>query len=269
MGKIITIANQKGGCAKTTTTLNLAYSLSKLGKKVLSVDFDSQANLTTCYGISNPNDIEITIADLMNMEIEDEVLPNPSKYVMHRIYDHTVDFIPSSIALSVVDMKLQQSAIFAEKTLSSILEPLKEQYDYILIDTCPSLGNLTINALTAADEVIITVNPQLLAMMGLQDLLRTIHKIKKKINSKLNISGILLTMCDNRTNLCKTIISQVKEACQDNIHIFESQIPVTTKVGEAIYYGMSIEEYASNSTAGIAYMEFAKELVEMYEEDKV
>lgn len=264
MGKIITIANQKGGCAKTTTTLNLAYSLSKLGKKVLAVDFDSQANLTTCYGVDNPNEIEFTIADLMDMEIEDRTLPEPEKYIMHH---DAVDFIPSSIALSVIDMKLQQAAIFAEKTLSTILEPLKEQYDYILIDTCPSLGNLTINALTAADEVLITVNPQLLAMMGLQDLLRTISKIRKKINSKLNISGILLTMCDNRTNLCKTIISQAKDAYQGNIHIFDTLIPMTTKVGEAIYYGMSIEEYASTSTAGIAYMEFAKELEAMYKEE--
>lgn len=261
MGKIITIANQKGGCAKTTTTLNLAYSLSQLGAKVLAVDFDGQANLTTCYGVDNPRELEYTIADLMDREIEDIEQPSPEQYILHH---GAVDFIPSSIALSTIDMKLQQAAIFSEKTLSSVLEPLRDSYDYILIDTCPSLGNLTINALTAADEVIITVNPQLLAMMGLQDLLSTIKKIKKKINPALNISGILLTMCDLRTNLCKTIITQVEEACQDNIHIFNALIPITTKVGEAIYYGLSIEEYASNSTAGVAYMNFAKELADMY-----
>lgn len=160
-----------------------------------------------------------------------------------------------------MDAKLQQSTIFAEKTLSDILDRIKDDYDYILIDTCPSLGILTINALTAADEVIITVNPQLLAMMGLQDLLKTIKKIKKKINPNLDISGILLTMCDERTNLYKQIVSDVREACSGFVPIFDTKIPTTTKIGEAIYYGLSIEEYASSSTAGKAYMEFAKELL--------
>lgn len=258
MAKVITIANQKGGCAKTTTTLNLAYALTKLGKKVLAIDFDSQANLTVCYGINNPNEIKHSIADLMIREIEDEDFPEKKDYILNH---NGVDFIPSSISLSTVDAKLQQSTIFAEKTLSDILDRIEDDYDYILIDTCPSLGILTINALTAADEVIITVNPQLLAMMGLQDLLKTIKKIKKKINPNLDISGILLTMCDERTNLYKQIVSDVREACSGFVPIFDTKIPTTTKIGEAIYYGLSIEEYASSSTAGKAYMEFAKELL--------
>lgn len=262
MARIITIANQKGGCAKTTTAANLAFSLSRLGNKVLVVDFDSQANLTTCYGVDNPKELEVTIADLMNLSIEDKELPAPDSYILEH---NGVDFIPSSIALSAVDMKLQQTAIFAEKTLSDILDTIKDNYDYIIIDTCPSLGNLTINALTAANEVIITVNPQLLAMMGLQDLLGTIKKIKKRINPELTVSGILLTMCDKRTNLYKAIVSEVKEACGDNINVFDSQIPFTTKVGESIYYGLSIAEYKPNSTAGQAYMDLAKEIIEQGE----
>lgn len=260
MAKIITISNQKGGCGKTTTTLNLAYALSRMGKKVLAVDFDSQANLTLCYGVMNPKEIEYSIADLLVCEIEDEDFPDKSEYILNH---NGVDFIPSSISLSAVEAKMQQSTIFAEKTLSEILDRLRDDYDYILIDTCPSLGILTINALTAADEVIITVNPQLLAMMGLQDLLKTVKKIKKRINPKLTIRGILLTMCDARTNLYKAVVNDVQEACEGvNIPIFDAKIPTTTKIGEAIYNGLSIEEYAAKSTAGIAYMNFAKELLE-------
>ena len=168
MGKIYMIGSQKGGVGKTTTTLNLAYSLQKLGKKVLAVDFDSQANLTTCFGIENTGEMENTIGHLMMAVIDDTTLPTPKRYIREK---DGVDFISSSIYLSVVDAKLRLE-MGAEKMLSGILEPLRERYDYILIDTCPSLGTLTINALAAADEVIITVNPQLLAMMGYRTFLR-------------------------------------------------------------------------------------------------
>jgi chromosome partitioning protein len=257
MAKIITIANQKGGVGKTTTTLNLAYSLHKMGKRVLTVDFDSQANLTTCYGVDNPNDIEVNIAHLMMNMMDEEPLPEPENYI--RTHDG-VDFIPSSIYLSVVDAKLRME-MGAEQMLAGILDGLRDRYDYIIIDTCPSLGSLTINALAAADEVVITVNPQLLAMMGLQDFLRTVTKIKHRINPKLEVAGILLTMCDSRTNLYKVLSSQVAEAYQEKIKIFNTQIPTTIKVGEAIYYGMSVEQYNPKATAGVAYTEFAKEIL--------
>lgn len=254
---IIAIANQKGGVAKTTTTLNLAHSLHTLGKKVLTVDFDSQANLTTCYGIERANDISVNIAHLMMNMMEDEPLPAPEDYILSH---EGVDFIPSNILLSVVEAKLRME-MGSEQMLSGILNPLRERYDYIIIDTCPSLGSLTINALAAADEVIITVNPQLLAMMGLQDFLKTVAKIKHRINPKLDVAGILLTMCDARTNLCKELSNQVMEAYRGKIKIFDTQIPNTVKVGEAIYYGMSIGQYSPKATAGVAYMNFAKELL--------
>ena len=185
MGKIMVIGSQKGGVGKTTTTLNLAYSLKEMGKKVLTVDFDSQANLTTCYGV------EYTIGHLMMAQIEEELPESFEDYIQSR---EGVDYIPSSIYLSVVDAKLR-TEMGAERMLAEVMEPLRSRYDYILIDTCPSLGMLTINALVAADEVIITVNPQLLAMMGLQDFLRTVAKIKKRINPKLEVAGILLQNC--------------------------------------------------------------------------
>ena len=166
MSKVIVIGSQKGGVGKTTTTLNLAYSLCSMGKKVLAIDLDSQANLR-------------------------------------------VDFIPSSIYLSAVEAKLR-TEMGAERMLAEVLVPIRDRYDYVLVDTVPSLGMLTVNALAAADEVVITVNPQLLAMMGLQDFLRTVGKIKKRINPKLTIAGILLTMCDGRTTLCKVLIDRLR-----------------------------------------------------------
>ena len=186
MGKIIILGSEKGGVAKTTSTFNLAYALAKEGKKVLAVDFDSQANLSTCFGIEDTAAVPVTIGHLMMHRIEDEELPDASEYIQSR---NGVDFIPSSIMLSVVEAKLRLE-MGAERMLSGILEPLKERYDYILVDTCPSLGSLTINALSAADGVIITVNPQLLAMMGLQDFLKTVKKIRGRINPGLRVEGL-------------------------------------------------------------------------------
>lgn len=257
MGKIYMIGSQKGGVGKTTTTLNLAYSLQKMGKKVLAVDFDSQANLTTCFGIENTSELEHTIGHLMMTMIDDTKLPALKRYIREK---DGVDFIPSSIYLSVVDAKLRLE-MGAEKMLSGLLEPLREKYDYILIDTCPSLGTLTINALAAADEVIITVNPQLLAMMGMQDFIKTVMKIRKRINPNRGIAGILLTMCESRTKLCKMLTEAVTENFQEQIRIFQTRIPNTVKVGESIYYSMPIEQYSPKASAGIAYRSFAKELI--------
>lgn len=256
-GKIIMIGSMKGGVSKTVTTHNLAYSLKKLGKKVLAVDFDSQANLTTCFGVEDVTAVPITIGHLMLNQIEDEDMPEPSEYIISR---NGVDYIPSSMVLSAVDSKLRLE-MGAEKMLSNILEPLRDSYDYILIDTSPSLGALTINALAAADEVIITVNPQLLAMMGLQDFLKTVKKIKSRVNERLSVSGILLTMCDTRTNLCKTITEQVNETFEGQIRIYESMIPNTVKVGEAVYYSEPLLEYAPDCKACEAYVKFAEEVV--------
>ena len=149
----------------------------------------------------------------------------------------------------------------SERMLAAVLEPLKNDYDYILIDTCPSLGALNINAMAAADEVIITVNPQLLAMMGLQDFLKTVKKIKSRLNGKLEIAGILLTMCDARTILCKTITEQVAETFQGQIRIFGSKITNTVKVGESVYYSEPLLEYAPESKVCRAYEQLAEEVI--------
>ena len=240
MGRIILVGATKGGVGKSVSTYNLAYSLASMGKKVLAVDFDSQANLTTCFGVEDTAALPVTIGHLMMAQIEDEELPDQSEYIMSR---KGVDFIPSSIVLSAVDAKLRLE-MGAERMLANILDPLRESYDYLVIDTCPALGALTINARAAADGVVITVNPQLLAMMGLQEFLKTIKKIKNRINPKLEVEGILLTMCEARTNLCKVISEQVTETFEGQIRIFESKIPNTVKVGESVYYSEPLLEYA-------------------------
>ena len=257
MGKIFMTACMKGGCAKTVTTFNLAYSLQRLGKKVLAVDFDSQANLTTCFGIENTSELSMTIGHLMMMQLEDEDLPDKTEFVRNR---NGVDYIPASMVLSAADAKLRLE-MGTERMLAGILEPLKDDYDVILIDTAPSLGALNINALAAADEVIITVNPQLLAMMGLQDFLKTVRKIQKRVNGRLRVCGILFTMCDARTNLCKVITEQVRETFQGRIRIFDSKIPNTVKVGESVYYSEPLLEYAPDCRACTAYENLAKELM--------
>lgn len=254
MGKIYMIGAMKGGVGKSVSVFNLAYSLQKRGKRVLTVDFDPQANLTTCFGAE---DVDVAIGDLMMAVIEDEELPEREEYIWER---NGVDFIPSNIQLSAVEAKLRLE-MGTEKMLATILEPLKGDYDYILVDTSPSLGALNINAMAAADEVIVTVNPQLLAMMGLQDFLKSVKKIKSRLNEKLNVAGILLTMCDARTILCKTITEQVQETFQGQIQIFKSKIPNTVKVGESVYYSEPLVEYAPDCNACRAYDRLAGEVI--------
>jgi chromosome partitioning protein len=257
MGKIILVGATKGGVGKSVSSYNLAYSLASMGKKVLAVDFDSQANLTTCFGVEDPAAVPVTIGHLMMAQIDDEEMPDASEYIMSR---NGVDFIPSSMVLSAVDAKLRLE-MGAERMLANILEPLKDSYDYLILDTCPALGALTINALAAADGVVITVNPQLLAMVGLQEFLKTIKKIKSRINPKLEVEGILLTMCEARTNLCKVISEQVTETFGGKIRVFESKIPNTVKVGESVYYSEPLIEYAPQTKACKAYLDFGKELI--------
>ena len=255
MATIISCCAQKGGCAKTVTVHNLSYALSQMGKHVLAVDFDVQANLTTCFGIEQPEQLT-TIANLLDTQIHDEDIATPSEFIQHC---SGVDLIASSPYLSAVSesMALEMGS---ERFLSNILEPMRDLYDYIIVDTGPKLDNLCINALIAADRLVIPVNPQYLSTAGLNSLHGTIRKIKHRFNPSLEVAGILLTMCDNRTNLCKVITQQIREEYQSMYPVFTASIPSTVKVGEAVYYSRSILEYAPNSSAAIAYHNFAAEL---------
>ena len=254
MAEVITIANRKGGVGKTTTTLNLAYSLKELGKKVFVIDLDPQANLTRCFDVGNTENIK-NIGHLLMTEMEEE------SYLVEdytKSYDE-IDIIPSSIYLSAVETQMRVET-GSERILFEIVNQIKEYYDYVLIDTSPSLNILTINALCASDSVLITADTQLFAIVGISELLKTIQKIKKRVNASLMIKGILLTMCDNRTNLSKLLTQQVEEMYQGKIAVFQTKIPKTVKVGEAIYSGQSIKKYAKGSSVDIAYDNLAKEI---------
>ena len=248
---------QKGGVGKTTTCFNLAHAFTKMGKRVLAIDFDSQANLNTCFGKKDSGNGDYYIEDLMLAVMEDDELPPRDEFINHC---DGVDYIASTIGLSVVDAKLRME-MGSENMLKDIIDQLKADYDTVLIDTCPSLGALTINALAASDKVIVPADPELLTMMGLKDFMKTVTKVKKRINPELEIAGILLTKCDTRTNLCKVITDEVEDAYKGKLTVFKTRIPKTVKVGEAIYYGMSVEDYDPKSPAGIAYSEFARELI--------
>ena len=257
MCKVIVIGNQKGGVGKTTTTSNLGIGLAKKGKKVLLIDADAQGSLTASLGFQEPDKLDVSLATIMANIINEEDMEPDYGILKH---DEGVDLMPGNIELSGLEVSLV-NVMSRELVLRTYIEQQKERYDYILIDTCPSLGMLTINALAAADEVIITVNPQLLAMMGLQDFLRTVGKIKKRINPRLEIAGILLTMCESRTTLCKVLTEEVTGSFQGKIKVFQTRIPATVKVGESIYYNMPIAQYSKKASAGIAYRKFAKEII--------
>ncbi|MCL1859243.1 MAG: ParA family protein [Oscillospiraceae bacterium] len=254
--KIVAIANQKGGTGKTTTACNLGYSLADMGKKVLLIDFDPQSNLSMCFGIERPDELALPMNNILSLVLDGEIMPDKTEYIIH---GEKLDIIPCNINLSVTEINLRDE-MGGEHTLSELLEPLRSDYDYIIIDTNPYLGLLTINALAACDEVIIPVSPQLWSATGLTDLLQTIFKVKRKINPRITVAGILLTICDERTRLYREAKNLLDEHYGGKIKIFDTHIPNTVKVGEANYSSRSIIDYDANSKAAHAYTEFAREV---------
>ena len=246
-GKIIVVANQKGGVAKTSTVRNLSYALAEMGKKVLVVDFDPQYNLTTSFGVL-PTQAPYNTGTLITNLLLDESLPDTNEFIQKI---GSVDLIPSSRSLTVAEANLLMTPD-SNDYLAALLNPLRLSYDYIIVDTNPSLGSLTINALTAADEVIIPIDPELFALTGLQALVDTIKKIKRKLNPGIEIGGILFTKCNKRTNLYRRTYGQVTKAFQ-SLPIFNCQIPYTVKVGDANSYGMSVMELEQANPASLAY----------------
>jgi chromosome partitioning protein len=257
MCKVIAVANQKGGVGKTTTTYNLGCALAKKGKKVLGIDFDPQGSLTIFMGYENNDNISITIASLMGDTIGEKELPNKETYI---ISTGSMDLIPGNIELSAIETSLV-NAMSRETILKSIISELRPFYDYILIDCLPSLGMLTINALVASDSVIIPVNPEYASAKGLELLLMSILRVKKRINPTIEIDGILMTMYVKNTNLSKIITEMITEAYEGRINIYKTHIPNSVKLGYSVLNGKSIFEFDESNQVAIAYEEFAKEVL--------
>ncbi len=262
--KIIALANQKGGVGKSTTTINLGVGIAKRGKKVLLIDADSQGNLTTMLGIRQPDELSATLATNLEKIILDKPLNKTEGIVK---CSEGVDLLPSNIELSATEVNLVNT-ISRETILKTYLQDVKKSYDYVLIDCMPSLGMITLNALTAADSVIIPVQAHYLSAKGLEHLLKTIRKVQRQLNPKLSVEGILLTMTQSRTNFSKEIAGLLKETYGRNIYIFQSEIPYSIKGAEMSAYGKSIFSFEPNGKIAKAYESLAKEVMEIEKQRK-
>ena len=249
MGKIISVANQKGGVGKTTTTVNLSTILAKKGKKVLLIDTDPQGNATSGLGVSK--DVELSVYDILIGDTEfDETLQETAI--------KNLKVCPSNISLAGAEVQLV-SMMSREQRLKTKLDKIKDQYDYILIDCPPSLGLVTLNAFTASDSVLIPVQCEYFALEGLGQLLNTVNLVKKHLNKNLEIEGALLTMYDARTNLSNQVVKEVKKYFEDKV--YKTVSPRNVRLCEAPCYGMPITVYDPRSKGAKAYEKFAKELL--------
>lgn len=254
--KIIAVANQKGGVCKTTTTMNLGIALAKKEKRILLVDADPQGSLTISLGVRNPYDLQDTLTSTMQTVMANKPPPLP-----HGILHHAegVDLLPSNIELSGMELRLFVTQN-RERVLQKCLDEIRHSYDYILIDCPPSLGIMTINALVAADSIIIPTEPKFLAVKGLDLLLRSVANVRRQINPSLQIEGILLTMVDNRTKNAKAITDTLNTTLGERIRIFDTQIPRSVRAAEAAQEGKSIFAHEKSSKVAKVYEALTEEV---------
>lgn len=246
---VLAVSNQKGGTGKTTTCENLGIGLAQEGKKVLLVDTDPQASLTVALGYPRPDELPFTLSDAMEKIMMEQPFA-PGEGLLH--HPEGVDLMPANIMLSGLEVSLV-NAMNREKILKQYLDTVRREYDFILLDCMPSLGMLTVNALAAADQVLIPVQSQYLSAKGLEQLLQTISKVRRQINPKLKIEGILLTMVDSRTNYAKEISALIREAYGNNIKVFSTDIPRSVRAAEISAEGKSIFQHDPKGKVAEAY----------------
>ncbi len=256
MGKIISVANQKGGVGKTTTTINLSTFLAKKGRKVLLIDADPQGNATS--GLGAEKEVEYSTYDVLVGEI-------PIEEVIEKTIIKNLLICPSNINLAGAEVELV-SMMSREQRLKEKVDEVKDKFDYILIDCPPSLGLITLNAFTASDSVLIPVQCEYYALEGLGQLLNTVNLVKKHLNKSLQIEGALLTMYDIRTNLSNQVVKEVKKYFGDKV--YKTVIPRNVRLSEAPSYGMPITEYDPRSKGAKSYEKFTKEFLKKNEEEK-
>lgn len=254
---VMAVVNQKGGTGKTTTCENLGVGLAMEGKKVLLVDTDPQASLTICLGHPVPDQLSPTLSDMMGKILLEQPIA-PGEGILH--HPEGVDLMPANIELSGLEVSLV-NAMSRETILRQYLDTVKQNYDFILLDCMPSLGMLTVNALAAADNVLIPVQAAYLPAKGLEQLLQTINKVRRQINPKLKIEGILLTMVDSRTNYSKEISSLIRENYGGKLKVYKTDIPRSVRAEEISAEGTSIFKHDPKGKVADAYRVLTKEVL--------
>ena len=257
-GTVTAVVNQKGGTGKTTTCENLGIGLAMEGKKVLLVDTDPQASLTISLGYPVPDHISPTLSDLMKKIVSDQPIESGEGILHH---PESVDLVPANIELAGMEVSLV-NVMSRESVLKQYLDSVKKEYDFLLLDCMPSLGMLTINALAAADNVIISVQAQYLPAKGLEQLLQTVNKVKRQINPKLRIEGILLTMVDSRTNYAKDISALTRENYGGKLKVYQTDIPRSVRAEEISTEGKSIFRHDPKGKVAEAYRVLTKEVLQ-------
>lgn len=263
MSEVIAVANQKGGVGKTMTSVSMAAGLVQKQKKVLLVDFDPQGHSTKSFGFVDPREYPLSMTDVLKSVINDYSI-NVDELILHS--DEDVDIVPSNISLAGISNGME-SVMCRETVLKRFVDTVKDRYDYVIIDTNPTLGTMQINALTAADSIIIPVQAEPYAIDGMGDLLKSIQMTKRNLNPNLNIKGILITMTDGRTNLSKKISEDVRTYFGSHIYIFKQSIPRCIKAAESTGVGESIYKYDPNGAATMAYNGFVKEVLDNAEKE--
>ena len=257
MGKVIAIAAQKGGVGKSTTCVNLGIGLARKEKRVLLIDMDPQGNMSSCLGIEEPDSLKVTIVNILEKIMNDEQW-EPTEGLMHQ--EEGVDFLPANIELAGLETTLV-NVISRETILREYIDRIRSIYDYVIIDTMPSLGMLTINALVAADSVLIPVEAAYLPIKGLQQLMKTIGRVRRQLNPELQMEGILLTKVDRRTNFAKDIITLLQQAYGERVHIFQNCIPLSVRAAETSAEGKSIFLHDPKGIVAEGYQALAEEVL--------